>query len=442
MIFRTLTRIAAIAAAGVLCLIVLALTLGRSMAGGDVIVAYAFDVRDNADYLVMIDTSRRFHFRKQPPIDVWRRVLFSPDGRRALIPSGAANTLQVAHYHIADGVLTTLPDDYADCHADIPVGAWSADSAAVVFSCEFRQRGTHIWAVDDPDNRPQSLLDRPADRVVWSPDGRYIALAVGRDLHLLSRDGTPLWILQIRDGPRAFTWSPDGERLAFVNGAGGLSLYDIAGDSVEPLYHDGYRLDAPAWSPDGRYIAFIEGARGELMALDMIDGGSHRLAEIDGHRMDVISRFNWSPDGGALLSERAVHRVGEGSVYVVAADGAWAHALSERGIIIAPVWSPDSAHAVFIDIGLTAPATNDRLRVVALHGDDPPLDVASDDGGEAYWAGSARLMAYIRRDFSGLDVAPRQLYIWQPAGGDTTGRPLLNDAHSVIDFRFVQEDSP
>lgn len=440
MIFSALTRIAATIAAGALCLIVAALLLGRGLGGGDVIVAYAFDVRGNTGYIMMIDTSRPFWFRKKPPVDVWRRITISPDGRRALIPYGAANALQVAHYHIADGVLTALPDDYADCNADIPTGAWSPDSAAFVFSCEFRQRGAYLWAVADRMARPQPLLDRPADRAVWSPDGGHIALSIGRDLHLLSRDGAILATLSTRDDPRAFTWSPDGERLAFVDGAGGLSLYDVADDSIAPLYHDD-DIAAPAWSPDGRHVAFIAQERGELIALDMIDGGRYRLAEIDGHRMDSIRQFVWSPRGGALLAERYDERISDGAVYVVAADGAWAHELSGRGII--PSWSPDGAYAVFTDIGVSSTATNDRLRVVAIRGAEVPLDAASgDDGGEAQWAASARLMAYIHRDFSGRDVSPRQLYGWNPAGTYAAARPLLDDAHSVITFRFVQEDSP
>ena len=56
------------------------------------------------------------------------------------------------------------------------------------------------------------------------------------------------------------TFSPEGDRLAFVGISGGISdLYvvDIETEDVTQLTNDKYTVLHPSWSPDGQSIVYV-----------------------------------------------------------------------------------------------------------------------------------------------------------------------------------------
>jgi uncharacterized protein YraI len=96
---------------------------------------------------------------------------------------------------------------------------------------------------------------------VFSPDGRYLAVAAGQlggsqnyNIHRLNADGsgrvqlteTPLWITAGPDGQKAWNnvapaWSPDGSQIAFVTDRSGrweIWVMNIDGSNQHPLFSD------------------------------------------------------------------------------------------------------------------------------------------------------------------------------------------------------------
>ena len=103
------------------------------------------------------------------------------------------------------------------------------------------------------------------------------------------------------------TWSPDGNRLAYVsfeNGRPEIFMQDIYTTQREKLTSFPGINGSPAWSPDGRRMAMVLSKDG-APNIYIMDIASRRLEQITDHwRIDTEPY--WTPDGNSLVftSER------------------------------------------------------------------------------------------------------------------------------------------
>jgi Tol biopolymer transport system component len=152
-----------------------------------------------------------------------------------------------------------------------------------------------------------------------SPDGRYVAFLSERDLFGIdlfladAQTGEVLQKLQdiasdghldaLRFINSAGTWSPDGQKFAFVvfvEGDNEIAILDVGTREIERRVRVGDigAIKDPAWSPDGRQLAFV-GIKGGISDLYLVDveGGTARQLTNDRY-MDLQPA--WSPDGQTL----------------------------------------------------------------------------------------------------------------------------------------------
>jgi hypothetical protein len=153
-----------------------------------------------------------------------------------------------------------------------------------------------------------------------SPDGRYVAFLSERDLfgidlfladaqtgqviRRLQSVGTDPHLDAIRFVDSAGTWSPDGQRFAFVTFAQGdneIAILDVAsGEIIQRIQVTGVgSIKDPDWSPDGRQIAFngISGGISNLYLVDVATGQARQLTS-DRH---ADMQPTWSPDGRQIV---------------------------------------------------------------------------------------------------------------------------------------------
>ncbi|MFW6198434.1 MAG: S41 family peptidase, partial [Acidobacteriota bacterium] len=146
----------------------------------------------------------------------------------------------------------------------------------------------------------------------WSPDGRWIAYfadASGEyELYVRAADGSddPRRLTELGEGFRYTPyWSPDGSKLAFVDQAMRIQIYDMDADAVTPvdqglwMMHGGLAGFEPGWSSDSRWLAYARGLDNRHSAVFLYDVES-------GERHQVTSGFysearpTFDPDGDYL----------------------------------------------------------------------------------------------------------------------------------------------
>ena len=210
--------------------------------------------------------------------------------------------------------------------------AWSPDGKRLALSA-YSGKGSKIYLL------PPSGMSRTqvtfggglASYPSWSPDGRHIAYAsdtqpaTGSDSPYytpgceLSLKLCPQQIRVTNANPRANSlarqlthdpvgatmpsWSPDGQRIAFVGGAtdpnGDIYVMDANGHNVRPLTSGPAYDSFPKWSPDGTRIAFFRAGSGQPSGVWIMnaDGTNPHPLAASGPQ---TGSFAWSPDGTEL----------------------------------------------------------------------------------------------------------------------------------------------
>ncbi len=142
------------------------------------------------------------------------------------------------------------------------------------------------------------------NRLVWSPDGQWIAFSDGNDLYMVSRDGAIFTNLTNTPSVSEYwpTWSPDSMRIAYVSQAGDtmdIHMRAVNGRVAAALTDDAGRDGWPAWSPDGTRIAFASDRGGSFDIYTMSAADGSDVQRITQDPLDETHPA-WSPDGASL----------------------------------------------------------------------------------------------------------------------------------------------
>ena len=167
------------------------------------------------------------------------------------------------------------------------------------------------------------------------------------------------------------SWSPDGERIAFVSDRDGhphfipgwftyeIYVMDADGGNQRRLTNNPADDRGPSWSPDGKRIVFMSMRDGHI--IDFAPTYEIYVMDVDGGNLQNLTnnpsddRYpSWSPDGKRVVfvSERPGHFRGKAGItteiYVMDADGGNQQRLTEnRQTDWFPSWSPDGERIVY-----------------------------------------------------------------------------------------------
>mgnify|MGYP001455751299 CR=1 FL=1 len=184
--------------------------------------------------------------------------------------------------------------------------AFAPDGKTLVFSRAIEE-GTDVYAVNLKDNccLQRLTVGRFSDNLspTYSPDGQRVAFVSTRSglpqIYVMAPDGTDQQLFApfdygVTGSSNAPDWSPDGQSVIFHRDvAGTLQVFvlDARTHTVRQLTSLG-RNEDPTWAPDSRHVAFVSDRSGfrQLWVIDMETGRIRPLLQQSGIRLPA-----WSP---------------------------------------------------------------------------------------------------------------------------------------------------
>ena len=160
-----------------------------------------------------------------------------------------------------------------------------------------------------------------------SPNGRYVAFLSERDIfniNLFIADTQTGEVVEELQGPAADphfdalrfinsagTWSPDGNRFAFIafdEGDNEIAIWNVEEGEITRRFsvQNVTAMRNPSWSPDGQSIAF-SGMDGGISDLYVLDLQSRNVRQLTDDRYADLQP-TWSPDGRrlAFVTDRGI----------------------------------------------------------------------------------------------------------------------------------------
>jgi dipeptidyl aminopeptidase/acylaminoacyl peptidase len=312
---------------------------------------------------------------------------------------------------------------------------WKPDGTTIVFP----GMGS-LWEISAKGGAPESLPITGA-QPAFSPDGRWLAVVSGGEIHLWPTEGgEQRAITGMGASTKSMAWSPDSRWIAFQNnryGSFDLWLVDVREGGVSQLTSD-VRYDGyPSWSPDSRTIYFQRlderWVDHDVLAIPR-EGGQPTVITRDQDFYDYGSgaRF-WhpqvSPDGRMVMFPS--HRSGWINQWVVPVGGGEPRQLAaEEADQDYAEWSPDGRLILY---------TSNRngtiqIRLVSPEGGDSRPLVNPDVGfiRNPTWSPDGRQIAYIM----GAPNQPQELYVVSVDNAESR-RLTFSTPNSALEREFV-----
>ncbi|MGB2965311.1 MAG: S9 family peptidase [Anaerolineales bacterium] len=210
---------------------------------------------------------------------------WSPDGNSIayVLDLDGSENYDIFVYHPDPGTHTNLTPDTPD--AILPLFDWSPDSQQIAF-CSDRGGCFDTYVMPSGGGEAQQVLGipYPDSEVVWSPDGKKLAVASegkAQDswIHIVPLDGGDPYPISL-DGSQISAkdpcWSPDSRTLPFSSDLQGkfeIGLFEIKNRSFSWLTNGPGEKESPDWSEDG-FLAYVtsHGPKTNLTLMDMKEG--------------------------------------------------------------------------------------------------------------------------------------------------------------------------
>jgi len=177
---------------------------------------------------------------------------------------------------------------------------------------------------------------------------------------------------------KAASWSPTGDRLAFVAKYGTQipQIWIIPSAGGTPVKFTSVSAGAtePSWSPDGASVVYAAAVDGHL-SIWKLDPNNKSTAPVQLTKPSAGNDESpaWSPDGSQIAFDST--RDGTDRIYLMNPDGSNIHAVTPTSLAAAwPAWSPDGSQLVF----QVTKGSDTDLYLMPSDGSAAPADLTKD----------------------------------------------------------------
>lgn len=144
----------------------------------------------------------------------------------------------------------------------------------------------------------------PVAAAVWSPNGVYLAEAVGQGIEV--RDVSTSVVIETYQksggGTDWLAWSPDSTRIASANDDGIAQVWSVpTGDTIATFHGQQRRVSELSWSPDGTRVV----SSSDDDTVQVWDASTGDVLLTYREHTDMVWTVAWSPDGKRIASGSA-----------------------------------------------------------------------------------------------------------------------------------------
>jgi Tol biopolymer transport system component len=268
---------------------------------------------------------------------------------------------------------------------------WSPNGSLIAF---YTLDSREIFVIPAEGGKMEKIS--PGISPQWSPDGQRLLFLDGGRLWSFGADGTESVLLfESPSYVKDYSWSPEGNRVLFESQSH-IYVVNADGGGLRELAYPG---ENPLWSPDGKTILFIS-PRG-LMKLEIEEGNGIEIAP--------YGRFEdpqWSPDGSVITYLRwdeDPDGMQRPVLYLVEADGSGRyktfHAVKEG--IQEYRWAPRGNELVLV-AGRKPPRPNTLyLMEVEVNRVEPIIDFPAT---HLQWSPDGEWISFLSEGEAGWDI--------------------------------------
>lgn len=173
--------------------------------------------------------------------------------------------------------------------------------------------GLRITDLQGNDDHPAISMPNTnilSDSIVFSWDGSKAIIPTG-----LSNNRIEQFLLDLGSGEltrfdmlyatqeSSVAWSPNDQRIAYLNANGYLEtqiiIGDIRGDNISRVTEGNYSAYCPSWSPDGRIISYVESYDGfDYLRFTSLDNSD--VSDLIEGRWHMTTCPQWTTNGNNL----------------------------------------------------------------------------------------------------------------------------------------------
>jgi len=278
------------------------------------------------------------------------------------VEAGATRHVATATRRFVEGALAFSPDGRT----------LGLSAVGLIFNSRQDERAWQFWVIPTDGGPPRRRFEWWADAAprvssfAWQRDSRHLVLSLTSvapmrsDLYLADIERNQVWPLTRSAGSEQYpTATPDGERVAFVEGEPDYNLVQVpvtpARGAPTPLLVSERNESEPAWAPDGR-LAYVTDRTGQdEIWIRSADGGSDAPVITQPLFGDdptiLLAAPTFSPDGRVLAYLRTgLNPIWPLRIYTTHVVGGTPVELLPRTHLAfqtAPSWSPDGEWIVF-----------------------------------------------------------------------------------------------